>query len=81
MSIRGHCPACQCEHHVATETTGKMVGTAIGVAIGHSAHKSPWASLIGALAGAVAGEVIDRAVIPRCPTCQTALRLIGASLT
>jgi F0F1-type ATP synthase assembly protein I len=60
---------------------GKLAGTAVGAAIGRTAHKSPWAPLVGALVGIVAGEVVDRTIMPRCPTCRTVLQLIGTAIT
>jgi outer membrane lipoprotein SlyB len=81
MSTQGHCPACKCNHPVPVETAGKVAGTAVGALLGRMTHKSAWAPLVGAVTGIVAGEIIDRTVMPRCPTCRTVLQLIGTALT
>lgn len=81
MDNRGHCPKCQCEHPISNKHTGKMAGVAIGAAVGKLADKSPWAPVVGGLIGIALGEAADRTILPKCPTCGTALELISAAIS
>lgn len=80
MEDKGHCPKCRCEHPIPRSHAGKAVGAAIGATLGRTVDRSLPAALIGGLLGALAGEIVDREIVPKCPTCGTALELIRAAI-
>lgn len=80
----GICPNGGCARHrhqftIGTEVGGKIGAMLLGGALG-GATKHPLGVLGGALLGALIGHEIDEKVLPTCPECGVALRIVGGML-
>ncbi len=78
--MKACCPKCNTTHDVGAAIGGKVVASLVAGAIGHATTRSPWVTVLTALVGFKIGELIDREVIPRCPTCGVALQVLAAAL-
>ena len=82
VCLNGHCTrhAPLLDGTLGAELGGKIALSLLGGALGR-ASKDPLGAVLGALTGALLGHVLlDRLVIPNCPACGTALRLVNTAL-
>jgi hypothetical protein len=73
----GVCPQCAQQFEIGARVGAKIGGAALGAYVGNRATEHWLGVLAGAVIGGVVGHVIDRTVLPTCPTCRVALEVLA----
>lgn len=76
----GICPRCNQQVEIGQMVGAKIGGAALGAYFGDRATDHWLGVIFGAVLGGAIGHVIDKAVLPVCPTCRLALEILDAMI-
>ena len=76
--MRATCPQCSTEHDLGTRFMGKLLLGGSVASLSCDFKRDPVGAFMRLSLAVAAGHIVDTVLLPRCPECAAALRLLHA---